>query len=257
MPAVAVIGAVAGVASSVIGANAAKKASDAQVSSAKSQIDFDKAIYQDQKLLFGPYRESGAINQQILDYEMGIGPKPMLGVVNAPSIEEVKVKKKPTTYKVGDKIFATRDLASTYANSQASAGVEYGGFKATPGYDFRVKSANDALTNSVATRGSLFSGQTLKDLSALNQNLATDEYSNYLARVQGAVNRGQAAAGGTADAAGNLGNNVGISNTNIANAYSQGAIARGQAMQSGIGSVATGFSSMFAPKPIPPSGGLY
>ena len=270
MPAAAVIGTVAGVAGSISQAKAAKKATNAQVQSAKDQIELDKAIYEDQKNMFAPYRETGELNQAILNYEMGIGPKPIIGAKAAPKVEEVKISSSGnsvsdtttsntayrfgenkggaqiTAFKVGDRTFTNRNDAQAYADSLAVEGTEYGGFTATPGYEFRVKSANDALENSAATRGSLFSGQTLKDLSALNQNLAADEYNNYLARIEAGVNRGQAAAGGTAVAAGDMGVNIGVSNANIANAYAQGAIARGNAINSGVSAVTTGLTSMFS-----------
>ena len=63
MPAAAVIGTVAGVAGSISQAKAAKKATNAQVQSARDQIELDKAIYEDQKNMFAPYRETGELNQ--------------------------------------------------------------------------------------------------------------------------------------------------------------------------------------------------
>lgn len=291
MPAAPVIGAVAGVAGSVVSANkqakAARQATDAQVTAARDQIELDKAIYEDQKKMFGPYYQSGRDNQAILDYEMGIGPKPVFGAKAAPKVEEILSSAGGTTstpgtpmnallgsfmkqmvgvpnksitsasisptvigFKVGDRTFTKREDAQAYADSLAVAGTEYQGFKATPDYAFRVKSANDALENSVATRGSLFSGQTLKDLTQLNQDLADAEYNQYIARLEAGANRGQAAAGSTAAAAGNMGSNVGASRQGMANAIGEGAVARANAFNSGVSGVVTGISNLFAPKPI-------
>lgn len=253
MPAVAVIGAVAGVAGAVSQASAAKKATAAQVASAKDQVELSKAIYEDQKSMFSPYREAGGRFQEILDYEMGIGAKPVFGAktltaVRVPGIKDNRGRIiKPATWTVEDKTFATEAEATAYATANSSAGTEYRGFTATPGYAFRLKQGTDAVEGSAAAAGSLFSGSTLKDLNTFGQGMASEEVNNYLNRITTGAAQGQAAAGNTALAAGNFGQAAGGAMQSSANAIAAGAIARGNAINNGLTNLVTAIQP--APKP--------
>ncbi|MGB1215745.1 MAG: hypothetical protein ACPG4X_20410 [Pikeienuella sp.] len=138
----------------------------------------------------------------------------------------------------------------------------YDGMRETDAYQFRLNEGLDAVTESAAARGGLFSGATLRGLQDRGAGLADQFENNYYSRIagqaaQGAQARnvlasyaGQNAAnvsnvvGSTAGGIANIRNNRGTSIANaymglgsnlangaaaIGNAQSAGAIARGNA----------------------------
>lgn len=97
----------------------------------------------------------------------------------------------------------------------------FGRFFTSPDYQFRMNEGVRAVDQSGAARGSLMSGNQLKELTRYGQNLAAGEYGDYMNRMFSVaglgqpVNTGQAAAGGGQafnqmfNAAGALGTNTG------------------------------------------------
>jgi hypothetical protein len=100
----------------------------------------------------------------------------------------------------------------------------YQGFTATPGYDFRMQQGMDAVQGSVAARQGLLSGAALKGVQEFGQNLGTQEYSNYLARLRDMAGFGQSAAAGQ-----------GATSQGYAGQMGQNTVAGGNAMAQGIG----------------------
>lgn len=86
----------------------------------------------------------------------------------------------------------------------------YGGFTASPGYQFRQDEAAKAIQRSAAATGQLQSGATLKALDRYSQGIASDEYTNWWNRLAGIAGVGQAATEATASAGQNA--TSGISN---------------------------------------------
>lgn len=111
----------------------------------------------------------------------------------------------------------------------------FGRFTTSPDYLFRFNEGQRALDSSAAARGMLMSGRQLRALTELGQNLASQEYGNYMNRLYGVA--GLAPSGGQAlaaqggmqgfnnmfNAAGalgtNLGNIAGAQGTNMANIW--------------------------------------
>lgn len=89
-------------------------------------------------------------------------------------------------------------------------------FQESPGYQFRLQQGLDAVQNSAAARGGLFSGATGQALSNYGQQSASQEFDNYLNRLFGlsqqgantAANLGSLGAGNAA-ALGNIAMNQG------------------------------------------------
>lgn len=100
-------------------------------------------------------------------------------------------------------------------------------FRDSPGYQFGLKTGENAVQTSAAAGGNLFSGKTLKDLSTFGQGMADQQFGNWYDRVGGISGAGQGAAG----AAVNLGQNTG-------NNLSQLALGAGQNTASAYGSAA-------------------
>lgn len=131
----------------------------------------------------------------------------------------------------------------------------YGRFTTSPDYLFRFNEGQRMLDSSAAARGMLMSGNQLRALTELGQNLASGEYGNYMNRLYGVA--GLAPSGGQAlaaqggaqgfnqmfNAAGslgtNLGNIAGVSGNTQAGIWSS---ALGDIDWSGIGS---GISNLF------------
>ena len=97
----------------------------------------------------------------------------------------------------------------------------YGRFTTSPDYLFRFNEGQRMLDSSAAARGTLMSGNQLRALTELGQNLASGEYGNYMNRLYGVAglsqpvntaNYAQMASNtlaGQANAAGNLASNTG------------------------------------------------
>lgn len=79
--------------------------------------------------------------------------------------------------------------------SQANA---YAKIQYDPGYKARVDQANQALSRSALAQGNIFSGNFANALQTQNQNMASNEYGNYYARLMGVSGQGMNAAGNVA-----------------------------------------------------------
>ena len=139
-----------------------------------------------------------------------------------------------TRYKVGDQTFATMEEAQAYANAHKTGGTAYGGFQATPGFQWALQQGNNSINALAGARGGLFSGRTLQDLSTYNMGMANQEYSNYLNRLAGMTDMGM----GAATAQNNANSNAAAAASNAyaakGNAAAAGAIGAGNAINSGI-----------------------
>lgn len=76
----------------------------------------------------------------------------------------------------------------------------YGGFEASPGYQFRKDEATKAIERSAASRGLLGSGATQKALGRFVDGFASSEYDSYANRLAALAGVGQTATAGTAAA---------------------------------------------------------
>lgn len=258
------IGAVLGVAGGLIQADSAKSAARAQERAAQSDMEFQRET---RDLIFDrldPWYQGGNLAQQALMYEMGLGDAPMVGgtapritTVVIPGTAGSPVPVNPsggsnpfsisgggaggaagtparTTYRVGGQTFDTMEAAQAWANANRRGGRAYGGFEASPGYQFRLDSGNDSINALAGARGGLMSGRTLQDLATFNQGMASDEYGNYFARLSGLAGQGLSAASGQATAAGNAAQGVSNALAGMGNAQAAGAVGVGNAINSGI-----------------------
>ncbi|MGB0854384.1 MAG: hypothetical protein ACPGSI_13910 [Pikeienuella sp.] len=149
-----------------------------------------------------------------------------------------------TKYRVGENVFDTRGEAQKYANEFATTtgGTPYQGFKATPGYDFRLNEGLDAVDSSVAARQGLASGAALKARGQFAEDYATNEFANHLNRLTGVAGMGQGAAGQQAAQGQYFGNNVGNALSSIGGAQAQGISGAGNAYAAGKVGMANAFN---------------
>ena len=133
-------------------------------------------------------------------------------------------------------------MPSAFTDSYSSASSQpYGGFTASPGYQFRVDEAKRAIQNSAAARGLLNSGATVKALNTQIQGVASDEYNTYANRLAALAGVGQTATN-TTDAAGQTyANATSTNNTNAASANASAYGTMGSAINSGVQNAASGY----------------
>lgn len=114
----------------------------------------------------------------------------------------------------------------------------YGGFTATPGYDFRVQQGQDSVNALAGARGGLMSGRTMQDLTRFGQGIAADEYGSYMGRLAGLTDMGQASAANQAAAGNAYANGMSNALANRGNAQAAGYAGMANAIQGGIGNMA-------------------
>lgn len=227
-----IIGGVASIGGALLGSRSASKAASAQERAAQSAQESQERIYFQQREDYEPFRQSGLTAQSALDYELGLGARPMIGN-DADAFD-------PTYYLANnpdvaaDAGYGTLDGARAHferhgqtegrmGNAQAAP---FRGFQSTPGYAFQMAEGNRAVDASAASRGMLKSGQTIKAQTRFRQGVAAGEYSNYLTRLQGGQVSGQSAT-----------NALSALGSNFANQSGQNALAGGQARASGYAGV--------------------
>jgi hypothetical protein len=147
-----------------------------------------------------------------------------------------------TEYTVGNQSFATRDEAQAYIDAQreeaakATGGnFDYQGYKASPGYDYRLAEGEKAIQRAAAARGNLNSGATLKALGQFGQDYAANDYGLFMNRLAAQAGMGQTQANSMAGLGANYAANG--SNTLMAagNARASGYVNQGNVMGSALG----------------------
>ena len=249
--------------------SAANKAAKAQEGAANRQIDMAQNVYNDQKQMLSPYVQSGNTANAAYNYLLGLGEAPMIGgqplaITTIPGTTAPRTSSgytagvqrgpsgrmddrnflatvtggnrtmggstTPATYRTSDgRTFSTMEEAQAWANANPTGGTKYGGFQASPGYQYRLNQGLDAVQSSAAARGMLNSGATMNAVNAEAQGQASNEWNNYLNRLMGQADNGQNAALGTSAAAGNMGQMGANALGFIGDARSAGAIGQGNA----------------------------
>lgn len=254
--------AIGGIAGGLLSSRAAGKAADAQERAAGNQLALESRIYDETVGRFQPFLDTGRDALNVLAFELGIGDRPTFGgqtqrvsefqtdgpaqQVAVPGTEGSIFTERPgapiTRFRVGDQTFDTRQAAEAYAANNRGEGAEYQGFQATPGYQFQLDQGLDAIDNSAASRGNVFSGATMKAAQGFGQGLANQEYNNFLNRITGVAGGGQAAAGNAANAGANFAAGAGNAYAGIGNAQAAGAIGQANALNSGINNAIGAFN---------------
>jgi hypothetical protein len=254
--------AIGGIVGGIASSRGASKAADAQAEAARQQTELEKYIYEDTKGRFEPYYDSGLDFQNILRYELLGGEAPTIGGSIPGITEKTRTVSTPgtnysnvgehnqwlvdilggqggssqtvTDYYVGDNMFSSMEEAQAYANANPTGGQTYGGFEASPGYNFALEQGQSAIDGSAAARGNVFSGATLKSQQEFGTGLAQQEYGNFLNRLTGQASQGQAAAGNIANAGSNYASGAGTAIANSGNAQAAGYIGQANALNGAI-----------------------
>jgi len=118
---------------------------------------------------------------------------------------------------------APMDPTRIGAGSQILAGKPAFNWQADPGYLFRQSEAMRMLEGSAAARGGLLSGSNMRNILALNQNMASAEYGNIYNRIASIAGLGQVGVG-AATAGANIAGALGQSSANM---YAGAGMSRG------------------------------
>jgi len=123
-------------------------------------------------------------------------------------------------------LYGVQRAGGTYTPGTNADGtpVAYGGFEATPGYQFRLDQGIKAVEHGAAARGLLRSGAAVKATQRYGEGLASSEYENFANRLASLAGVGQSATNQTQAAGANAANN-------ISNAYMTAGNARASAYQ--------------------------
>lgn len=121
-------------------------------------------------------------------------------------------------------------------------------FEADPGYQFRLSEANRGADRAMAARGLTNSGTALRELSRVNQGMASDEFQNAYDRwmqqrqnqykmLSGLADTGQVTGGQLADLGSNYSYQYGQNLGQAANARASSFVAGGRSKAQGFRSV--------------------
>jgi hypothetical protein len=231
--------AIGGIASSLIGANSAKKAADAQARSQDQAVALQREVYNDTTERFAPYLEAGGNALNAYLYELGLGDKPMIGG-NPMAVKTVNGSRRgqAPTYLVGDKSFTSMSAAEAYANDNKTGGTEYAGYSESPMAKYLLTKGMQGIEGGAAAAGGLYSGATLQALENNRREIVTADTSSYFDRLAGVTSMGLGAAGNQANAGQNYASGASQALTNKGNAQAGGYLGAGQAWQGGINDMA-------------------
>lgn len=210
MVAAAVVGAavVGGVSQSVAGSKAAK----AQKKGLDASILEQQREYDQTRTDFAPWRTTGVSALGKLAGMYGVGTP------------------------------ATGTAAGATGSTPAAP---YGGFEASPGYQWRLDQGEQAVQRSAASRGLLGSGAAVKAVQRYGEGLASSEYENYANRLASLAGVGQSATASTAAAGQNAANNISQADVGKGNATASSYLNTGAAISGALGSVAGAYGGGF------------
>lgn len=218
----------------VMGNKAAGAARDAAADAAavqKYQYDTTRADY-------GPYRAVGynALNKLAGLYGVGT-ENAMVGGMTGQSGAGGRVVSLPG----GGSYTVPGTATGTPAKGAANGAPDYGGFYASPSYQFRLDEGMKAIQRSAAARGGLNTGATMKSINNFAQGTASTEFDNYANRIAALAGVGQSATGATAQAGQNYANGAANAYTNAGNARASAYQNTGNAINQGISNIASAY----------------
>ncbi len=260
-----------GIGAGVLGAGASiygsNKAADAMKEGSAASNALAQQVYGQQRSDQMPYMQSGYQALNALNRLYGLGQVSTdtsqygsgAGAIAGLRMTDQKYKNKKTIYVDKDgkgyvqaqygenkgewlpigKTFDQYKLPDAPAPTGQPAPTEqdrYGGFYASPGYQFRLDEGTRAIDRSAAARGMLLSGAQNKALTRYGQGVASEEFNNYGNALRNIAGLGQVANQTTASAAGNYAANAGNALMNQGMARASGYMG----MANTIGSVANG-----------------
>ena len=251
MPAAAV-GAFSVIAGSAMSANAASKASKAQVKSQGSAIDEQRRQYDQTRADYAPYLSVGTGALGKLAGLYGIAQEPQLpenlatfdawsaGQLQAQPVQKnprALPGKKPAAPSMDD--YNAAVSAWRTANPAAAPGAtNFSDFTNSPDYQFNLQENLKAVEGGAAARGGLYSGAAMKALQDRGAGVASQQFSNYTNRLAALAGIGQTATNAVTSAGSANAGNVGNLLIAQGDARASGVAGSANAWNTGLGAVA-------------------
>lgn len=255
--------AVIGAGASAIGASKNSKAinaaTQAQTDSNAQSVALQREVYGENKQALTPYQQSGQAATGQINALLGLNPvQPQQQPQQQQSLQSLysAFYGEPAYNgnalgmfginsngipQGGLNLFGTTQQPTVTAQPSANDG--FANFRNSTGYQFRVNEGNRAINSGYAGAGTLQSGAAMKGIADYGQNIASQEFGNYLGALQGQQALGAGAAGAQAGVSTNFANTVTGLNQNNANALSNAAVAKANnsnALLGSIGGLASG-----------------
>ena len=206
------VGAAGAIGGAALSSSAAKSAANTQAAAQQQATQFQKDALQQTRIDNAPWMYAGQTAlYQLMD---GLGlARPQNPIFYDPNSGPIG-----SAYAQGSNQNAmgqpgTPDTPGQTSNATSAWGgpmTQGAGFTQTPGYQFQVQQANDAVQNRMAALGMAGSGDAMKALATTTNGLAAQEYGNYLNRLASMAGMGQTQTtnqnAATMGAAGNMSN---------------------------------------------------
>lgn len=245
MVAAAIVGAavVGGVASNM----AASKSSSAIESASQNSVQEQQREFDVLQQAQRPYQQTGvaALNQLARLYGLSApGADPTMGTgafgSSAPITGANSARaQNPADFRNGyvPRTPVTIDSA-TGAVTPTQGAPDYSSFFESPDYQFALKQGLNAVQNSAAAAGGLYSGNALRGITDYGQGLASQQYNNYANRLAAIAGIGQTAANqigvGAVTTGANVGNTLMAAGNARASGIQQGYAGINNAIQGGM-----------------------
>lgn len=130
-----------------------------------------------------------------------------------------------------------RDLAPFQTGGSSGGVADYGGFEASPGYQFRMDEGQKAIERSQASRGLFNSGASVKALTRFAQGTASEEFEKYANALRSMAGIGQTATNATQQAGANAAGGISRAYTDAGNARASSYANVGASVNNGISNV--------------------
>ena len=231
---------------------AAKKSAAATSKAAEDSTGLQREIFNQTTENYAPYLAGGNDAMAAYLFEMGLGPRPMMGGT-APTIETIPGQMQQggsgandrlggpqggATYKVGGQTFSTLAEAETWAQANKTGATEYGGYSQSPMAKYLMEQGVDSVQGSAAAQGSLYSGAALDALESNRRTVISADTADYFSKLFGTANMGMSAAGNQAGAGSAYANNVGSLQMGAAQAKGQAYTGAASAISGFVGDAA-------------------
>ena len=242
------VGAAVSIGGAALSSSAAKKAakknsqaidqaSDAQLQATRESNALQAGIYNQNYGILSPYAQQGSIANAYYSALLGLPasyttmeqsglPTTATGAGGATQYVNTPNGIYPAGATSGAATDGTGALSTTTTVNPVTAQQAFNTYQNSTGYQFRLNEGADALASKYAGAGLTQSGAAQKALVEYGQNVASQEFSNYMSMLGNQAGMGLSAGSALAGVGTNYANAVSANNQNQANFTGQAAIAQ-------------------------------
>lgn len=260
MPVGAIIGGVASIGGALLGSSAQKKAAnkaaDVSLQTAQENNRLAENIYNQNAAVLSPFQQRGNAAGDAINSLLGLGvaqpafnPQANQNPLMRFYGERNTIMGAPTMFGYetmgGDQFgqgFQVAPVNQMASNPQADYNQAFNNYRNSTGYQFRF---NEGMRAIDAGAPVLNSGQRFKELQRFGQNIASNEFGNYLGQLANQQGVGLSGASAQAGVGQNYVNTVSANNNSAGSAAANAALMRGQATSNMWGGIANGIGGLF------------